>query len=361
MAWIKRNLFFVIGGILALALLGAAGYYNYREWRRNSAAYDTLKQYYDTLRSLITTPKISPGNDKVDNIAAAREQERQVRDWIRQASEYFQPIAPIPAPVNGTVTSAAFAAALRRTIDQLQHEAEVASVALPPRYYFTFEAERPLVRFAPGSLGSLAVQFGEVKAIAEVLFAARVNSLDGIQRTRVSEDDMNGPQSDYFEEYSVTNNLAILTPYQVTFRSFTPEIAHVLAGFAASPHGFVVKSINVQPAGAAASPSPSPGPMGPPFMPPPPMPRPESGKVETVIPLLAVNDAEGPILGQGYTPPGVRRQFAPPTTPPPVTPVAPPPVTPGMTPGRGGLQTVLNEQLLRVTLVVEVVKLLPKK
>jgi hypothetical protein len=30
-------------------------------------------------------------------------------------------------------------------------------------------------------------------------------------------------------------------------------------------------------------------------------------------------------------------------------------------PGRGGLQTILNEQLLRITLVVEVVKLLPKK
>jgi hypothetical protein len=30
-------------------------------------------------------------------------------------------------------------------------------------------------------------------------------------------------------------------------------------------------------------------------------------------------------------------------------------------PGRGGLQTVLNEQLLRVTLVVEIVKLAPKK
>ena len=37
--------------------------------------------------------------------------------------------------------------------------------------------------------------------------------------------------------------------------------------------------------------------------------------------------------------------------------------TPGapLAPGRGGLQVMLNEQLLRVTLVVEVVKLLPKK
>ena len=38
-----------------------------------------------------------------------------------------------------------------------------------------------------------------------------------------------------------------------------------------------------------------------------------------------------------------------------------PPAAPPAAPGKGGLQTVLNEQLLRVTLVVEIVKLLPKK
>src|ERR1039458_6267063 len=35
------------------------------------------------------------------------------------------------------------------------------------------------------SLASLAAQFGEVKTISEILFAARFNSLDGIQRVRV--------------------------------------------------------------------------------------------------------------------------------------------------------------------------------
>ena len=126
-------------------------------------------------------------------------------------------------------------------------------MTLPPKYNFSFEAQRSLVKFAPGSLGALAAQFGEVKTISEILFAAQVNSLDGIQRVRVSDDDANGPQADYFDGHSVTNNLAVLTPYQITFRSFSPEIAQVLAGFASSPHGFIVKSINVQPAGAAAA------------------------------------------------------------------------------------------------------------
>ena len=83
-------------------------------------------------------------------------------------------------------------------------------------------------------------------------------------------------------------------------RTFSTGVGHVLAGFASSPHGFIVKSISVQMAGALAATSPE-------------------------------------------------------------APAPPPPSVPAVTPGRGGLQTVLNEQLLRVTLVVEVVKLLPQK
>jgi hypothetical protein len=299
MAWIKRNLFFVIGGMLALGLLGAAGFYNYKGWSHNSAAFNQLNDIYGTLRKL-TGQKPSPGNDHINNIEAAKAQEHQMRDWIRQAADYFQPIAPIPNMDAKAVSSQEFAEALRRSIDQLQHEADTASVILPPKYSFSFEAERQLVKFATGSLGALAAQLGEVRTISEILFAAHVNSLDGIQRVRVSDDDAGGPQADYFDDRSVTNNLAVLTPYQITFRSFSPEIAQVLAGFASSPHGFIVKSISVQMAGALAATSPE-------------------------------------------------------------APAPPPPSVPAVTPGRGGLQTVLNEQLLRVTLVVEVVKLLPQK
>jgi hypothetical protein len=319
MAWIKRNLFFVVGGILAIGLLGAAGFYNYKGWSHNTAAFNRLNEIYRTLADLTVIKKPSPGNDKINNIEAAKQQESQLREWIRQTAVYFKPIAPIPNTGTNAVSSEAFAAALRRTIDQLQHQARDASVTLPPSYSFSFEAQRVLVKFDPNSLGLLAQQLGETKTISEVLFAARVNSLDGIQRVRVSNDDAAGSQADYFEGRSVTNNLAVLTPYQLTFRSFSPEVGEVLARFAASPHGFIVKNINVQPAGAYAPPTDVPALPGSPYAPYAPM-RP----------------------GQGYPPPGA-------------TP------TPTATPGRGGLQTVLNEQLLRVTLVVEIVKLLPTK
>ena len=73
MGWIKRNLFFVIGGVLALGLLAAAGYYDYASWAHNQAAYKKLTEIYNTL-SDAAKKKPSPGNDKIHNIAAADEQ-----------------------------------------------------------------------------------------------------------------------------------------------------------------------------------------------------------------------------------------------------------------------------------------------
>jgi hypothetical protein len=293
MGWIKRNLMFAIGGVVAVLLLLGAGFYDWRSWAHNGAAFDQLNEIYGKLKEL-NDKKPQPGNAKVDNVKAAKEQESEVREWISTAEQQFEPITPIPDAAE--VTSEAFAGDLRRTIDALKHEADSSSVQLPPNYGFSFEAQRSIVRFAPGSLAPLAVQLGEVKKISEILFAARVNALDGIQRVRVSDDDTAGPQTDYLAELSETNNLAVMTPYAVTFRSFSPELASTLAGFAASPNGMIVKAVNIAPAGSAA---------------------------------------------QGAGGPG-----------------APPPV---IVPSRGGLPTVLKEQLLRITLEVVIVKPLPKK
>jgi hypothetical protein len=296
MGWIKRNLFFVVGGLVTLGLLGAGGFYIYQDLTRNSGASDKLNEIYGTLKSL-QSQKPAPGNEKIDNTKIAKEQEQQLRAWIVATGKYFQPVPPVPP---GSVTSETFAGALRRTIDTLQHAAADAGVALPPRYDFSFSAERPLVKFADGSLEPLAVQLGEVKVIAETVFTARVNALDSIQRVRVSVDDATGSQGDYIDEHPVTNDLAVITPYVVTFRCFTPELSRVVGAFATSSNTFLIKSINVQPASAATA-------------------------------------APGDLAGM---PPGAQ------------------PVQPA--PGKGGLQTVLKEQLLRISLEVGLVKLLPK-
>ncbi len=154
-----------------------------------------------------------------------------------------------------------------------------------------------------------------MKALTDILFAAQVNSLDGVQRLRVSDDDTGGPQSDYLEDAAITNDMAVLTPYQITFRSFSPEIARVLAGFESSPHGFIIKGINVQRA-----------------------------------------EGSGDMAGAAAMPgqyPGTQPAQYPGTAP------AQYPGTQPTSAGKGGLQTLLKEQLLRVTIEVEIVKLLP--
>ena len=43
----------------------------------------------------------------------------------------------------------------------------------------------------------MSVQLGEVREICNVLYRAKVNSLDTLRRVRVSADDFKGPQADY--------------------------------------------------------------------------------------------------------------------------------------------------------------------
>lgn len=313
MDWIKRNLFFFAGTVVAMGLLAAAGIYGLGSWQRNETTSNALSEAYKTLQTL-NNENPSPGNDKVNNIQAAHKQEQQLREWIQQTKQYFQPILPIPNPTNGVVTSEAFATALRRTVDQLQRDADGTSVMLPPQYNFSFEAERSLVKFTPGGLDSLAQQLGGVKEVCEILFSSKINSLDGLRRVRVSDDDARGSQSDYLDGAVITNNLAVFTPYEVTFRCFSQDLANVLSGFASSSHGFIVKDINVR-----------------------------VGEATTAVSSTSPLDERRP-----GNPVSMRTQPAQPAYQPPSVPV-----------GRGGLQTVLKEQLLSVTMKIVAVKLLP--
>lgn len=250
MDWVKRNLIFVVGTAVAVGLLLFSGFYLYSNSRKNNDARELLEAEYNELNRLHNL-KPHPGKGDVDNIRLARQQKAQLQKVIQTVSERFEPIPAIPASTN--VTGEQFSAALRGTIDQLNRRADASSVIVPTSYNFSFEAEKRLVKFAPGSLDGLAVQLGEVSAIAEILFLAKVNKLTGLRRERISPDDRSGPQSDYLRGVSVTNELAVISPYEVSFESFSAELADVISGFANSSHGIIIKGFNVQPAGLAAA------------------------------------------------------------------------------------------------------------
>jgi len=322
MSWIKRNLYFLVGGIVAVVLLGLAGFYFVSKWKLKNESLTLLNTKYEEWRQLASSPR-HPGNDKVDNIKLAKEHKAQVQAMIQKVARNFTPIPPIPDPADEAVAkgdfAAAFRSALRLTIDQLQRDAASSGVTLPPSSGFSFKAQQNRYNLAAGSVGPLSVQLGEIQAICNVLFQAKINSLEGIRRERVSSDDLSGPPTDYLEPtlISVTNDLAVLTPYEVTFKCFSTELAGVLSGFGGQPHGLIVKTVNVEPG---------------------------TGMTVTGTDPSGVGAVPGAPLGE--------RTFPPP---------APPPGAPAAPTTRGGLPTVLDEKQLKITMVIEVVKLLPKK
>lgn len=369
MTWIKRNLIFVIGSLVALLLMGGAGVYTWSRWQGNAKASEELGQAYEELKRLNNQNPHPGDGKKVDNIKLARQQQEQARAYLKTARERVQPIAPIPPSAGGVelkwgspegwtnLTRAEFGSALRLTIAQLQREASNHSVAIPANYGFSFEAQRQRT-FEVGNLSGLAQQLGEVKAICGVLNAAKINSLVSLRRERVSTEDNAGPLSDYLSVNSETNELAVLTPYEITFYSFSAELAAVVAGFANSSHAMLVKAVNVKPAPVVAiDPTQQPGVVPSPVyvMPPPPM-LPSRTLPQGEMSSRAEFNRRYGLGGGGKD--SLMSRYQQQVAPPPPVAVAPP-TAPGAS--RSGLQPMLDERQLEVTITLRIVKMLPPK
>ncbi len=158
--------------------------------------------------------------------------------------------------------------------------------------------------------------------------------MDNLRRERVAaEDDPQAAAADYLADTSVTNDLAVLTPYDISFRCFSSDLAGVISGFASSKNGFIIRYLNVEPAAATAG---GPTPETPAYVPPPP-------------PAYVPPPSYVPIRGRGdfFEQGGGPRP-------------APAPVPSGVATANR-YATVINEKVFRVSLRVEVVKLLPQK
>jgi len=346
MDWIKRNLYFVIGSVVALLLLGGAGFYFYSSWKANSEVLEKIHEQYANLDRL-NHQAVHPGRPpQSDNIKLAKEQQQQLRDFLQQERKAFDHIPSIPE--GPKVAGEDFITSLRHTIDQLQKAATNSSIGLPPDYSFSFATQRQQMRFATNVLDALARQLGEVKAICDVLFQAKVNSLEYIHRERVAPEDSSGT-TDYLNQKSTTNEMAVLTPYELKFKCFTPELAATLSGFASSSNGLIVKTINVEPAPATEAPLDVAAAVA---LPAQVLPQPQTEQARSRSAEEAFRRRYG--LGGGENRRGGR---APSPAPPQVVqqPIA---ATP--TPSKG-LQTVLDEKQLVVTMMLNIVKLLPSK
>jgi hypothetical protein len=324
MAWIKRNLFFLIGSLVALALMGVGIYYLLGQINdENQVTTDIQAQYAELSRLAGLNPH--PGNGSIDNIKTAKEQEAALRDYIKKERGTFQHIQSIPDTSANKISNADFARELPITIAELRRSAQQQSVKLSsPDYDFTFLAQIKSPIADPGTLEQLASHLGEIKTLCNLLFDAKINFLDSLQREIISSNQDNNLPDYLTTQKTVTTPLADLTPYRVTFRCFSTELADVLASLATSPYGFLVQSINVESVNSADDSTV----MNPTFPQPTFQPQP-------------IPQYRGGLGRPGYPPPG--------------SPGAPG-FAPAPAPTAGHNTTFLSEKTFRVTLMIEVVK-----
>jgi hypothetical protein len=339
MNWLKRNLFLVAGGVVALALLGFAIFFLLTRKTMVDEVTAELNTRTEEWKQLVA----SDPYPNQENIEKAKGEQKKLAGFLDQTRKFFAPVASFPTNLDG----ATFKNLLETTISELVHDAEKSGVSLPSsnRYDFTFKPQRSSLDFAPATLVPLAMQVSEIKAICGVLFDARVQTLVGLRRAPVAKEDEGAASAtDYLSGRKPATNAvtgAVLAPYEIVFHGFSTELAAVLEGFYRSPNCFIVKNIDVQTNVVFASASeytPSYVPYSfAPGVPPPP----------ALSPMEAMQRRYG------------GRYSRLPNTPPPVT-VPAPNYAVTTAPARRGPETVLDERPLKITMYVEAVRLLER-
>lgn len=322
MLWIKRNLFLVVGGVVALGLLVLSVIYLWNSYQENSAVDGKLaesKEQLSRLSGLVPSPT-------KENIEKARAELQKLETATKQTQKSFTPL-----PYE-KVKDKAFTALLANTIDDLQKRAMRASVTLPAtnHYAFTFAEQQKRFQFSEGSFPILSEQLAEIQAICLVLFEAKINKLTGLRRGRVTSDDP--PAAPDYHELRPERTLpsgAVVSPYVAEFTAFSTELAATLEGFYKSPNGLLVKAVEVRPLDEKEAP-------------------PQPGGAATPTPVPGNPQMRRPLP----PPPG-----APGTPPRPAQRPRPNgnAVPPGASAGEG-FKTVLDEKLLRITLWIDVLK-----
>ncbi len=317
MAWIKRNLLFVVGLAVAVALLGVGVFYLLGSMSQADSASTELETMNQKLDELVNHDPF-PSNENVEKIRA---QQKRVADFKQQAKVKFS-----EETKPESLDNASFKTVLEQTIGSLEHEAERSGVRLPDKYDFTFSEQRKKLQLAQNALSPLVTELRDLGDVCHILFEAKIHSLVSLKRPGVGSNEAPG-STDLLSKKVTTNTVAgvVIYPYEVSFQCFSSELGAVLTGLIAAPQNYVIKTVNVERGTALETPTP-------------------------VAAPAAVNQGFGgmdPALARRYGLSGGR--YGAPAQQP--VPVAQPTVRVG--------ETVLDEKPLKITLGLEVVKLMP--
>ena len=240
MVWLKRNLWMVVGGVIALVLAGWGGYYVFGSLAQNAELNTKLqeaKQELERVAGLVPTPNRS-------NVLAVAAETRHANEAMAAALRVFP-----PSPTN-QVDKQKFHSLLDTTVADLRKLARTNGMELPSAdgYAFSFDGLINQVNFSEESLRMLSQQLVEIRTIITILCESRVDVLESVRRVAVCEFDATGT-SYILPKPLRTNDVngAIEWFYEVSFLSFTPQLAAVLEGLGRCKLGLVIKNVSVSP------------------------------------------------------------------------------------------------------------------
>jgi len=240
MAWIKRNLVFVISMAAGLLLAGFCAYLLMGDLSANRQANSDYQSIVEQLKAA----QSGKGAPSKESIAKAKDELTNVNQFVADVRTVF---APFPTPPKETEEG--FSAYIETTIADLTLKATNAGVGLPKDFTFAFTDLRGKLKYETNNIPLWMQQWEEIKAICDILYRAKVNSLTALQRVPVNGTDLFQTTSDEIASSTVSNATTIATPYKITIRTFTRELADVVNGLTHSSNCFVIKNFVVYPAG----------------------------------------------------------------------------------------------------------------
>lgn len=259
MAFIKKHLVLLIAAVVSLGVLGYAVFFVQQKKEADAAVSGEVDEAAEQFRQLLQR-KVHPGNEKINNIEIAKGEVVKMRSFMEEMREYLK-----GPQIATNLNNQMFRAKLDTTVAELRRQADEAGVTLPnTNFWFTYGQYKTTVDFKNDAVG-LAAELEDIRAIMRVVYDARVHALIALKRVPVAESDNYGTYDYIPNRYPKTNDWAVTTSYEVTFQGFSSELARVMEGLANAKQCFVVKSVGVAQAPEERKPTPA----APVFVPPP--------------------------------------------------------------------------------------------
>src|SRR5665213_3201742 len=183
MTWVKRNIIFLIVIVLGLGATGYCGYLLYGVMGANSGLGGEYTSTVDQVEQI----KKGPPPPTPENIDAATKDQERVKEFLRTFKKSFAPF-----PVAKSVNDQGFVEHLTLMERQFGIEASNSGVQLPADYHFSFAGEQKKVKFSSECLDPLMQEMEEVNMILRLLYAAKINYLEELQRIPACQDDNDG-------------------------------------------------------------------------------------------------------------------------------------------------------------------------